>query len=53
VLTLAFGIGANTAIVSVVIALMLRSLPVPDPRELVQAYVAGPGGRTYVALRTE
>jgi predicted permease len=46
-LTLAFGIGANTAIFTVVNALIFRSLPVRDPGELVQAYVEGPGGRTH------
>ena len=43
VLTLALGIGANTAIFSLIDALMLRWLPVPNPQELVQLTLRTPG----------
>jgi predicted permease len=44
VFTLALGIGANTAIFSLVDALMLRQLPVSKPRELVRLSILGPRG---------
>src|SRR5580765_8039619 len=43
ILSLALGIGANTAIFSLINALMLRSLPVKDPQRLVQLLRADTG----------
>src|SRR5437870_7387719 len=42
ILTLALGIGANTAIFSVMDSLMLRNLPVKSPKELVHFSWASP-----------
>jgi len=44
VVTLALGIGANTAIFSAVNAIMLRQLPVERPEELVSLAAAFPNG---------
>jgi putative ABC transport system permease protein len=45
ILTLALGIGANTAIFSLIDAVMLRSLPVRHPEQLVQVRIDA--DRTY------
>src|SRR5882672_2530227 len=42
-LSLAIGIGANTAIFSVVDALLLRPLPYPDPNRLAVLWLRSPG----------
>ena len=49
VLSLALGIGANTAIFSLVRNVMLRMLPVTRPEELVYFYRTGGWGRGFVS----
>jgi hypothetical protein len=49
VLSLALGIGANTAVFSMFQVLMMRMLPVANPRELVYLFQAGAGDAGYAS----
>ncbi len=49
VLTLALGIGANTAIFSVIDMALLRPLPYPNPDTLIMLYSRYPGGNGPLA----
>jgi MacB-like periplasmic core domain len=52
-ISLALGIGANTAIFSFLDAMMLRSLPVKNPQQLVKLGVRDPNGITDTYATTE
>src|SRR5512145_2559058 len=51
ILSLALGIGANTAIFSLIDQLLLRRLPVRAPDELVMLYQEGPHNGSNMGMR--
>ena len=51
ILSLALGIGANTAIFTMLDQLLLRKLPVKNPQELVMLYQEGPHNGSNMGVR--
>ncbi len=51
ILSLALGIGANTAIFTLIDQILLRKLPVKNPEELVMLYQQGPHSGSNMGIR--